>query len=62
MCNNCGNVGYTIEINDEGEEFIESCFECFVEAHELDYSFTMADKNAERAREFEIECLEEEAA
>jgi hypothetical protein len=27
-------MGYTIEINDEGVEYIESCFECFVEAHE----------------------------
>jgi hypothetical protein len=34
MCNNCGEVGYTIEINDEGVEYIESCFECFVAAHE----------------------------
>ena len=36
MCNNCGELGYTIEINDEGVEYIESCFECFVEAHEAD--------------------------
>jgi hypothetical protein len=36
MCNNCGDVGYTIEINDEGVEYMDSCFECFVEAHEAD--------------------------
>ena len=36
MCNNCGNVGWTIELNAEGVEYIESCFECFVEAHEAD--------------------------
>ena len=33
-CNTCGNMGYTIEINDEGVEYIESCFKCFVEAQE----------------------------
>jgi hypothetical protein len=36
MCNNCGDVGYTIEVNDEGVEYMENCFDCFVAAHEAD--------------------------
>lgn len=35
-CGTCGGAGYTIEINDEGVEYIENCFECFVAAHEAD--------------------------
>ena len=31
-CSNCGGVGYTIEINDEGVEFMTGCFDCYVEA------------------------------
>lgn len=42
MCNTCGNVGYTIEVNDEGVEYIENCFECFVEAHEADQAIEEA--------------------
>jgi len=46
MCNNCGEVGYTIEINDEGVEYIESCFECFVEAHEQDQKVLVLSKGS----------------
>ena len=43
-CNTCGNLGYTIEINDEGVEYTESCFECFVEAHEADNAAKMLNE------------------
>lgn len=33
-CRHCGDVGYTIEVNDEGVEYMEGCFDCFVAAHE----------------------------
>ena len=36
MCNNCGNIGYTIELNAEGVEYMEGCFECYVASHEAD--------------------------
>lgn len=35
-CSACGDLGYTIEINDDGEEYIANCFDCFVAAHERD--------------------------
>lgn len=35
-CRNCGDVGWTIEYNDEGVEYIDPCFDCFVAAHEAD--------------------------
>ena len=33
-CSHCGGLGYTIEINDEGVEYMDACFDCFVAAHE----------------------------
>jgi hypothetical protein len=37
-CNECGNMGYTLKTNDEGEEYMDGCHECFVAAHEADQS------------------------
>ena len=33
-CGTCGDTGYTVEVNDEGEEYMDSCFECYVAALE----------------------------
>lgn len=35
-CNECGTLGYTLKTNADGEEYMDSCFECFVEAQEAE--------------------------
>ena len=39
MCDNCGNVGWTIEVNDDGEEYIEGCDDCAVKFMEADTDY-----------------------
>ena len=42
MCNNCGDLGYTIESNDEGVEYSTGCDECRVAALEADTDYAEA--------------------
>lgn len=35
-CTTCGGFGFTVDVNDDGEEFATGCHECFVAAHEAD--------------------------
>ena len=56
-CNECGNIGYTLKTNDEGVEYMDSCHECFVAAHEADHADAIkADHCSEddRGHEFEF--------
>ena len=39
MCNNCGDLGYTIEINAEGCEYISGCDACRIAALEADPAY-----------------------
>lgn len=57
-CKTCGGFGYTIDINDEGVEYMTGCFDCFVEAREAD---ARDAKREAFVREF-VELCEEEAA
>ena len=56
-CTTCGGFGYTIDSDDT----MTGCHECFVAAHEADHAEAVADKNAARAKEFAIDCMEEAA-
>lgn len=52
-CETCGGFGYTIEVNDEGVEFMTGCFDCSVAAMELEYieadPFDDGEAEAEKA-------------
>ena len=33
-CTECGGLGYTIEVNEDGEQYMDRCFPCYVEDQE----------------------------
>ena len=51
-CETCGGFGYTIEVNDEGVEFMTGCFDCAVAAMEAENYDPFDDGEAEAEREF----------
>lgn len=47
-CETCGGFGYTIEVNDEGVEFMTGCRECAIAAMEAEnYAETYCEDDGE---------------